>query len=200
MLDWSIMVVDSLHGDRDTVAASFQLLDRYLVTELERPAALPISRDDYQLFSMTCLYLAVKVLEPYPRKLSVDTLVTMSKHYYSRHVIEQTERDILSALQWRLHPPTALSFARIYAQKALSVPPERQAVFEATVRTITELSIADSRCLMDRPSHVGRVAVILSAQQMGLPISTACLLGKEDRESTSKFCLVYSRLQRLYWE
>jgi Cyclin, N-terminal domain len=80
MFDWAVMVVDSIGADRESVACCFHLLDRFLVTELRRTRAPPITRDDYQLFCMTCLYIATKVIDPYPHKLSVQTLVDMSNN------------------------------------------------------------------------------------------------------------------------
>lgn len=208
MFDWSCMVVDSFGADRDVVAVSFNLLDRYLVHELQRPLAPSVTRDDYQLFAMTCLYIAVKVLEPYPRKLSVQTLVEMSKQFYTAQIIEQTERDILVALGWRLHAPTALAFARMYSTLLFSSPnfpiffsSQKQSLFQTTLRTITELSVVDTRSLMDRPSHIGLSAVLLAAQQMGIgEVASTWRLQWCEENTANELSRVFTRLQGIYWE
>ena len=98
MFDWACMVVDSFGMDRQNVALSMDLLDRYVAHELARTdvASLPaVTRDDFQLFSMTTLYMAVKILEPFPRKITVQALVDMSRGFYSEIDIQVTEREIL---------------------------------------------------------------------------------------------------------
>jgi Cyclin, N-terminal domain len=180
MFDWACMVVDSFGIDREAVAVSFNLLDRYVAYELHRPGAPTVTRDDYQLFCMTCLYIALKILETYPRKLSVQALVDMSKHYYSRAVIENTERDILNALNWQLHPPTALRYTRLltpFLMQALrnasgssNGSGARAPVsfhMKATIETLTEIAVSDSFFVTSRPSTVGLAAILHAARLEG---------------------------------
>jgi Cyclin, N-terminal domain len=132
MLDWSFLVVDSLRLSlyrHDVVPLAMQLLDRYVAAEVVRTTragtrAAPISRDDYQLYSMTCLFIATKVLVPPPVQsagatpehypLTLASLVEMSRHFYSLADLQATERDILRTLQWHVHKPTVTQYCRLY--------------------------------------------------------------------------------------
>jgi hypothetical protein len=113
MYDWSCLVCDTFSIDREVAAVSFSILDRYVAKE-DAESKNPITRSDFQLFSMTSLYLAIKILEPYPRKLGVEALVDMSRGFYSKEDITSTENDILTSLNWLVNPPTSLAFSRLY--------------------------------------------------------------------------------------
>jgi hypothetical protein len=169
MFDWACMVVDSFGIDREAVALSFNMLDRYVDKESAQPHSPAITRDDFQLFSMTCLYLAVKILEPYPRKLPVQTLVDMSKNFYSREVIESTEVDILRTLEWRIHAPTAMRYCRLYMQL---FPKDISYRMQATCLTLVETAIADSFFVSFKPSLVGLAAFTHAAHMEGMSESS----------------------------
>lgn len=163
MFDWACMVVDVIGANRESVAASFNLLDRFLVTELRHSRAPPITREDYQLFSMTCLYIATKVMDSCPNKLSVQTLVDMSKQFYTKQVIEQTEMDVLAALNWRIHAPTALCYAKLYSELFQSSSQGTIVPF-ANLTTITEIAVASGSFVACRPSIVGLAAVLIAVR------------------------------------
>lgn len=204
MFDWACMVVDGYGLERDSVAISFNLLDRFIVLESSKPScdALPITRDDYQLFSMTCLYIAIKIVETVHKKLPVQTLVDMSKNYYTKEVIEATERDILKALNWQVHAPTGLSYARLLAQLFPTLAASRH--MEATALTLTEIAVADSFFVACRPSVVGMAAILHAARLEGL--SDSCihqfhvnLQGLIPTRTCLEFRMVYLQLEKLYF-
>lgn len=62
---WSFRVVDHWRYDRHTVAIAMNLLDRYLITlpqdDERNRNNRQVSQSEYQLTSMTCLYLAMKL-------------------------------------------------------------------------------------------------------------------------------------------
>jgi|UniRef100_A0A8J9X8V8 hypothetical protein len=182
MFDWACMVTDCFSIDREVVAASFNLLDRYVARELSShssstcpddysPALVsPISREDFQLFSMTCLYIAVKILEPYPRKLSLEALVDMSRGFYTPDDIAVTEREIMTALSWHLHPPTAIGFSRMYWSLLASTDAtEPSSAVQTTCATLTELAVANAEFIDSPPSLVGLAATVLAYR---LPANT----------------------------
>lgn len=203
MFDWACLVVDSFGMDREVVAVSFNLLDRYIAIESSKPGSPPITRDDYQLFSMTCLYVAIKILEPIPRKLSVQTLVDMSKNYYSKEIIESTEMEILQALKWRLHAPTGIRYARLFKQL---FPAGKTISFhmEAEIETLTEIAVSDSFFVACRPSIVGLAAVIHAARLEGMSDSSiqhvqANLQGLISTRDNEEFRTVYLQLEKLHY-
>lgn len=169
MIEWATVVIDSFGMDRELVAMSTNLLDRYMAHELSRPHAAPITRDDFQLFSMTCLYLVIKLNEPYPRKLGVDSLVNMSRGFYSAEDVAVTEREILKALEWHVCPPTSQSFVRllldIFPQDMLSTR------MQSTAMTLTELGMIGGQMIGFKESLVGLASVIYAARMDAVPES-----------------------------
>jgi len=200
MFDWACMVVDSFHMDREVVAVSFNLLDRFVAMESSKPKAPKITRDDFQLFSMTCLYTAIKILEPYPRKLGVQALMDMSRGFYNEQDIVVTEQEILKSLQWYVNPTTAIGFARLFGALLPTAP---SAEMQMTYATITEIAVADPFFISYKPSLIGLAAVLHAARLDGRASSemdqlvscTERMIQTQDHED---FQTVYRQLERLY--
>jgi hypothetical protein len=199
MIDWACMVVDSFTMDRDLVTVAFSMLDRYVAHELEQHPTMPLTRDDFQLFSMTCLYLAIKINEPYPRKLGLEALVDMSRGFYSASDIALTESDILNGLQWHTSPPTAHQFSQLFAQvlfpqQPLSVTGQRTCV------TLTELALADPWFLDYNASTVGLASLWHAARLEGCPVEAGWdeLAQVMPLQDNNDLVLVYRQLERLY--
>jgi Cyclin, N-terminal domain len=108
MVAWSYQVVDFCKFNRETVEIAMSYLDRFLSTPPGRHTLQ--DRSVYQLAAMASLYTAVKIHEP---EAMDPTLVSnLSRGTYSPKEIEEMEFIIIQALQWRLNPPTTLSFVR----------------------------------------------------------------------------------------
>jgi hypothetical protein len=199
MFDWACMVVDSFVMDREVVAMSFSILDRYIAKESSGSSA-SITRNDFQLFSMTCLYLVIKITVPYPRKLGVEALVDMSRGFYSSEDIALTERDILKAVQWHVHPPTAMGFCRLYWS---FLPQEPSAEMQMTCATLTEITVADPLFVSHKPSAIGLAAVLHAARLAGTDKKTTAgflsnLEGLVSTSNNQEFDFVYHHLEKLY--
>jgi hypothetical protein len=121
---------------------------------------------------MTCLYIAIKLLvgtttmttttntnttgpsgttktKVHVMKVTIHTFVEMSKHYYSRAVMERTERDIVNGLNWYLHAPTSTSYVRLIMQllSYTFVHPMHEtllSLIECTAYETTEWAIVDT--------------------------------------------------------
>mmetsp|Transcript_12483 Transcript_12483/g.15653 ORF Transcript_12483/g.15653 Transcript_12483/m.15653 type:complete len:299 (+) Transcript_12483:65-961(+) len=106
MLQWCTQVADFCKFDSETVCIAMTHMDRFLSTEQGGPFLL--DRKDFQLVAICAFYIAVKLSEP--RELDISLLSEISKGAYSTDRIAQMEREMLTALNWRMHPPTALSF------------------------------------------------------------------------------------------
>lgn len=119
---WCYQLTDICTFQRETVARAMSYLDRFLAAGLasqsspsartyhQRRAAEALrDKREYQLASMCCLYVAVKMFEP----LSMDAslLSEISHGCYSPAEILSMETSILQVLQWRLNGPTAQDFA-----------------------------------------------------------------------------------------
>ena len=195
MLDWSNLVVDSFGIDRDVVAVSFNILDRYIAQEIQ--SNIPITREDFQLFSMTALFIAVKLLESYPRKLTADALVDMSRGFYAREDILHTEREILKTLGFFLNPTTTFGFCRMYWEM---FPLAASFEFQASCQSIAEFALKDTYFLAKKPSVVGLAAVMHASRLQGHPTSVSETFLSEMRATINMqdgddFGAVYDRLE-----
>lgn len=108
MAAWCYQVIDFCKFNRETAAIALNYLDRYMLTEAG--VATRQDRSEFQLVAMTCLYTAVKIHEP--EAMDPKLIATLSRGAYTTDQVEAMEMSILSALKWRVNPPTALSFCR----------------------------------------------------------------------------------------
>jgi hypothetical protein len=100
MLTWFFEIVDYFKYDKETVEIALNYLDRYECTD----------RLEYQLTCMTALYTAVKIHER--TALHPKLVASLSQGQFTEQDVIQQERKLLHQLNWRLHPPTTLSFVR----------------------------------------------------------------------------------------
>jgi hypothetical protein len=117
MCDWACSVCQSCEIDENCnlLAVTFNLLDRYLAIKLSDCNELGVSKEDFQLFCMVCLHIAVKMTIPASlNKLSMKAMVEMARGFYSYDDMITTERDILVTLDWHLNPPTVMDYCSIY--------------------------------------------------------------------------------------
>lgn len=164
MCAWCYQVVDSFGFDRDVVAVAFSFLDRYLAKEAM--SSIPITREDFQLFTMTALYTAIKITQP-ACKLSVDALVDMSRGYFSADHFTETEMDMLASLQWRMNPPTSLAFVGHYID-LLPLSSDKKCTVMAMCRRITETAVSDSFFISRNTSFVAISAILIALREKKL--------------------------------
>lgn len=131
MCVWSYMVVDHFGFDREVVEISFSYLDRYLSVLFaqttigcsEKNVNTIVDKMSFQLLAATSLYIAIKthgISECDPSKYKhfhlVDTFAQLSRGIFTSENILFMERQILSALEWYLNPPTSVIFAANFLQ------------------------------------------------------------------------------------
>ncbi|XP_031623125.1 G1/S-specific cyclin-E-like isoform X2 [Contarinia nasturtii] len=112
LLDWLCEVCEVYKLHRETYYLALDYLDRYLSTKVS------ISKTFLQLIGITCLFIAAKVEEIYPPKLSEFAYVTDGA--CSEEDILKQELVILSALQWQTSPITIIGWLGIYMQLQVS--------------------------------------------------------------------------------
>lgn len=110
MAAWCYQVVDFCSFNRESVEIAMNLLDRFLLT----PSGIAVLKDRtlFQLASMTTLYTAIKINEP--EAVDPATVSELSKGSFSAQDVEVMELHILNALEWRVNPPTSMSFVRSF--------------------------------------------------------------------------------------
>ncbi|CAB9516040.1 diatom-specific cyclin [Seminavis robusta] len=205
MLDWSYLVMDSFGIDREVVAVSFNLLDRYVAEEMKSP--IKITREDFQLFSMTSLFIGVKLLESFPRKLTANALVDMSRGFYASEDIVHTEKEILKTLGFYLNPTTTIGFCRLYwdmfPASSSSSSPFPSFGFKANCQSMAEAALADDFFMTKKPSTIA-LAVTLKAARIEryhdrtVQRFLAELCGILDVCNIHDFDSIYKRLDVLY--
>ena len=116
MVDWACAVCQVFNINESVLEIAFNILDRYVTIELtqdEKGGSIPVTREDFQLFSMVSFYISSKVSNRY-QKLKLYDLIDMAQGYYTEADITTTERDILTALNWHVHPPTIIDYCDVY--------------------------------------------------------------------------------------
>lgn len=106
MSEWCFQVVDFCKFNRETVSIAMSFLDRFLMTPEGQEAVN--DRKVFQLAAMTSLYTAIKVHEP--EAMEPKVVASLSRGAYTEDEVTDMERRILMAIQWRMNPPTAMSF------------------------------------------------------------------------------------------
>lgn len=166
MASWCYQVVDFCKFRRESVEIAMNFLDRYLMT----PAGVSakVDRKIYQLAAMTSLYTAVKIHEP--EAMDPKLVSNLSRGTYSPDQVETMEASILCALQWRVNPPTALSFVRLYLDLIPSDMIDestRQTVYEIT-KYQTELSVNEYDMVGVRSSTIALCSLLNSLESVGM--------------------------------
>ena len=126
MAQWSYQLTDMTSLSRLAVSRSMNYLDRYLVaaaTTLQQQSNTNASNNNnthpnpikdkryYQLLSMTCLYISIKLYEP----LSMDAslLSEISAGCYTTKEILDMESNILNTLSWKVNGVTSQEYVSL---------------------------------------------------------------------------------------
>jgi hypothetical protein len=106
MSEWCFQVIDFCKFSRETVAIAMSYLDRFLATPAGNDAMQ--DRKVFQLAAMTSLYSAIKIHEP--EAMEPKVIASLSRGAYTEDEVTAMELRILSAIEWRMNPPTAMAF------------------------------------------------------------------------------------------
>nr|XP_019960208.1 PREDICTED: G1/S-specific cyclin-E2-like [Paralichthys olivaceus]XP_019960209.1 PREDICTED: G1/S-specific cyclin-E2-like [Paralichthys olivaceus] len=110
LLDWLIEVSEAYTLHRQTFYLAQDYFDRFMLTQNN------VEKNVLQLIGITCLFIASKMEEACPPKLSQMAHVTAGT-YFEEEIL-QMELIILKALSWNLCPETAVSWLKLYFQMA----------------------------------------------------------------------------------
>jgi len=110
MVEWCYQTIDFFKLSRDTVHVAISCLDRFLSTQ--QGASYLLDARLYQLACIASLYIAVKVYEPV--ELHVSLLVQLCRGSYTAEQILETEQQVLTTLEWAVHPPSAKAFLQLF--------------------------------------------------------------------------------------
>jgi hypothetical protein len=108
MAKWCCEIADFCKYKRETVAVAMNCLDRFMASSVGQQILL--DRNLYQLACMTALYSSVKIHEQ--EAMDPILISSLSRGVHSPKAVEEMEAKMLEAIQWRVNPPTAMSFVR----------------------------------------------------------------------------------------
>jgi len=177
MAEWSYDTVRSCAISREIACVGIQYFDRFLCTSSPRAEDALASRREFQLAFIACLVLAVKCRAG----LQVDAAFvsgTLCQKLYDEGEVIGMERDVLSALQWRLNGPSPHEF--IAGMVAL-LPPGAARVVEGgadgaalaerlttLARKQAEVAMLDyATALRQSPSSIAHAALMTAMQSIG---------------------------------
>uniref|UniRef100_A0A8J9SDR1 Cyclin-like domain-containing protein n=1 Tax=Phaeodactylum tricornutum TaxID=2850 RepID=A0A8J9SDR1_PHATR len=101
MCEWSYRVCEHFNTNREIVAIAMKFLDRFI-------DHCSCDRNAFKLAAMTTLYMATKLFNP--KQIPIGSLADLSRGEFENSNIAEMELVILKTLDWRLNPPTVLSF------------------------------------------------------------------------------------------
>ena len=110
MVDWQTAVIRHCSFSQECVAVAMANLDRYLSTPQGYKAL--VDRRQFQLACMTSIYLSIKIYEV--ESITPRGMAKVSRDDYTEDEIVKCEREMLSALDWHINPPTPQVFAELY--------------------------------------------------------------------------------------
>ena len=151
---WSYNVVDHFDLPRELVAISLDLFDRYMAT-----IGNQCSGNMALLASLTTLHIAIKIHAE--KRIKISTLASLSRGQFGPQHIEEMEWQILSAVGWKLHPPTLFA---LITHLLMMVPNDthhsvRKELFELSIY-MAELSVCDSYFVRVKASTVAFAAIL----------------------------------------
>jgi len=154
MVGWAQDVTDFMHFQRETAEYAVSFFDRFLQTASSTKSTSISSANNgnnvarrtlkdlatFRLAFIACVYTAVKMHEP--TTMTPTQFSKLSKGVYSPSQIVEMEAHIVFAIQWRLNPPTALSFVREYLAVLEPLPPQPSLLAPTGKSTMTLLDLA----------------------------------------------------------
>lgn len=148
-----------------------------------------------QLVSMTCLYLAIKV--HCPKKISVQSMVSLSRGSFRDDQVVKMERIILQGLNWHLSPATPHLFLEIFFETSQEDAAMNEIKDSATY--LLELAVCDSFFINKKASTIARASILAAMDIVERPLQVNIqlenLLVDDDRSMVEK---CYIRLLQIY--
>jgi hypothetical protein len=165
MAQWCYQIVDFCNYKRETVAICMSNLDRFLATPDGQQVML--DRNQFQLATMTSLYTAVKIHEQ--EAMEPQLISNLSRGAHTTEAVEAMEFRMLSAIQWRVNPPTAMAFARFFLDfvPAHALDDTARATVMDLTQYQTELAIGDYDFIMQNSSAIAFGAMLNALESIG---------------------------------
>mmetsp|Transcript_27954 Transcript_27954/g.70140 ORF Transcript_27954/g.70140 Transcript_27954/m.70140 type:complete len:374 (-) Transcript_27954:96-1217(-) len=160
LLDWLNEVNQEYNLQTETLFLTKNYIDRYLSLQ-------PCTRERLQLLGMACLLISAKfeeILSP-----SLDDLVYICDHAYTKDQIIQMEVNVLNTLNFDLCVATEYVFLRRFQKAAMATLPgtAKAKLIDQMSRYLTELTIPEYQFVMYRPSVIAAAAICVALHSLG---------------------------------
>jgi len=174
MVEWQYQVADFCRFDRETVAIATNYFDRFLATS--SAAEAHTNTDLFQLAVMACFYTAAKIHEP--ESFEPWMLSKMSRGLYLPSEVETMERVILQAIEWRMNPPTALSFIKEFMEMlpACYLSDDVRPTVMNLAKFQVELSVRIYQFVPVKASTIALAALLNAFESIGMDDDTLSLI------------------------
>ena len=144
LVSWVQQIQTSLNLGPDAAWLAFSYFDRYLASGRGRSRDVLRNKGQFQLAAVTAFYTAVKITAPVV--LGLDMLAAICHGRYDESDFAAMERDMLSALGWRVAVHTPMDVVR-HLVEALQVESKiaeglLQACQEYASRSISDLGLS----------------------------------------------------------
>lgn len=133
---WTLQLADVCEYSSETSWIAMSCLDRFLATADGYDALLDCPK--FQNAALTALYIAIKLNEV--EVLGPANMAQLSRGHQTEGDIEEMEMQMLQALEWRVNPPTALSFVRMFLQ----LIPKFDPIYRSLIMEMAEYQIQHS--------------------------------------------------------
>jgi hypothetical protein len=167
MSAWCYSIAKQCDFQNGTVEIAISMADRYVAASTD----VITDSSNFQIVCVACLYTSTKIHEE--RCLTSGQMEQLSFGRYPSKEIEEMEMQVLSAIQWRVNPPTAISFARNLLELVpLNNFPDRRLVLEVVEAQI-ELAMTNAEFISITASLIG-FAALMNGLQCVLGHSRSC--------------------------
>ncbi|GAX27201.1 hypothetical protein FisN_13Lh246 [Fistulifera solaris] len=165
IVSWYLRVVDFFEFHREIAEIAATILNCFLATTHGFSARTDPS--EYQLASLGAFYIAVKIHAK--QAMHPRSFTQLCGDRYTIHEIEQTEASMLSALNWRVNPPTTGAFLREMRDLLPSDMNDdtREAVFELA-QMQCELLLPLSYFAVTKSSTIALASIINAIESLNL--------------------------------
>jgi len=216
---WCYAVVDRYRFERETVAIAMNIVYRFASAPRTSSAGSQgtrPSRDraEYQLVTITALYIAIKLNER--TILGSHEFAAATRDVCSLDDIQGMELKILHALSWRICPPTSLQVANqmlslMLSQDHTDIEQCTVDLLQEEVAVQTENAVRDHYFATQRPSTVAAAAIMNAIESIcdqycehfvceHLTQALVCVIGQFPFESYAVLLGARNRLMHLMTE
>jgi len=172
---WMYQLLDSCNINREIVYYSMNFLDRFMskiISGQEFTVEHFISGSQYELASLTVLYMAMKLNGCQSQPVRISRFVVLSRRKFSANDICKMEMKILSTLSWQVHPPCPAEYVEKFVSLLLASSIKSHIHdFHHTLESIqdiamflSELSVCDYYFVTENPSITAFAAVFIALE------------------------------------